>query len=201
LKQLRSLLFLFGCAILVCSCATTKTLDIWKDEQHTDTLKKTLIIAVARQDHIRNQFENVLTNHLTDRGVLASPAHKALPQLNKDTDPDTARSLVKKSGFANVLILRSIDKSEVTNRQAKGKGYSTTSTGWHSYYTRSHMRVKRSYDTEFFTLDASIYQIGETDPFWSYLSRVRVEDSRQMAVNEFVPVLVEQLADSDLLPR
>ena len=58
---------------------------------------------------------------------------------------------------------------------------------------------QRAYDTEFFNVVASLYDVENDQAVWSYLSRVRVSGSRQAAVNEYIPTVIEELEDSGLL--
>ena len=60
---------------LFVACAPTKTIEVWKADGYTGRVQKVLVIAVAREEFIREQFENVLSNKLSDLGVYAVPGH------------------------------------------------------------------------------------------------------------------------------
>ena len=61
--------FLIGLMVMLftASCASTKTLHVWQDEGHRQKLGKTLVIAVAELDFMRNHFENVLALSLGEQ--------------------------------------------------------------------------------------------------------------------------------------
>jgi hypothetical protein len=189
--------------ILACfstACAPVKTLDVWKDDSYSKPLQKVLVIAVTKQDYIRNQFENVLANKLKEKGVDALPSYQVLPQAGDKLDRDSVVAKVKELGIVNVLVARSISKEEITNHQYGGiilGGTAVYNNGWYGYsygYT-----YDRQYDTDYFTISTKLYDVSGEKPVWSYLAQVKVDDSRQAAVNTFVPLIVQELEKSKLL--
>ena len=64
---------------------------VWKDEGHKKKLGKTLVIAVAELDFMRNHFENVLALRLGDSGVDAIPSNKVVPELGAKPDREALR--------------------------------------------------------------------------------------------------------------
>lgn len=188
---------------LVCfstACAPVKTLDVWKDDAYSQPLQKVLVIAVAKQDYIRNQFENVLVNKLKEKGVDAIPSYQVLPQPGEKLDRDSVVAKVKELGIENVVVARSISKREITNHQYGGVilgGTAVYNNGWYGYsygYT-----YDREYDTDYFTVSTKLYAVSNEKPVWSYLAQVKVGDSRQEAVNTFVPLIVQELVKAKLL--
>jgi hypothetical protein len=151
---------------------------------------------------IRNQFENILANKLTARGIEAIPSYKVLPQSTDQLDRETVVAKVKELGVGHVLVARSIKKSEITNHQQGGMFFAPSamySDGWYTYYTGSMVYAKKEYDTDYFTVAINLFALGNNKPVWSLLSQVRVEGSRQGAVTEFVPVIVKHLEESHLI--
>lgn len=188
--------------IIMTSCAPIKTLDVWQDPAHDQPLQKVLLIAVAQNDIIRRQFENVLALQLAKKGVEGIASHKVLPQAVADLDRETVIAKVEELGVQHVLVARSIKKTEITNHQMGGPFFAPTALyndGWYTYYAGSVIYPEREYDTDYFTLATNLFVLGKNKPVWSYLSQVKVEGSRQGAVTEFIPVLVEQLQRSHLL--
>jgi hypothetical protein len=187
---------------LTTACAPVKTLDVWQDEAYSQPLQKTLVVVVAHQDNIRKQFENVLADQLAKRGVDAIPSNKVLSQPIAELDRETVLAKVRELGISNVLVSRSIDKKEITNHQYGGVFYGGVAIydeGWHTFAYGSF--YDKQYDTEYFTIATKLFAVGNKRPVWADLSQVKVEGSRQGAVNEFVPVLVKQLENSQLLEQ
>ena len=73
------------------------------------------------------------------------------------------------------------------------------SDGWYTYYTGTMIYPEREYDTSYFTVATNLFEINNPKPVWSYLTQVRVEGSKQAAVEDFLPLLIQQLKDSQLL--
>jgi len=198
----------FFCACLVlllvmltASCAPIKKLDVWKEETYTQSPQKVLVIARAQEKSVREQFENVLANQLSDRGVEVIRSYKVLPDLKAKPDRETVVAKVRELGVDSVFVARSISKKEITNHQYGGVvlGGSAVYTGgsWYGYsygYT-----YDKQYDTDYFTISTKLYDVSTEKPVWSYIAQVKVDGSRQGAVNVFVPAIVEQLEGSELV--
>ena len=198
----------FFCACLVlllvmltASCAPIKKLEVWKEETYTQSPQKVLVIARAQEKSVREQFENVLANQLSDRGVEVIRSYKVLPDLKAKPDRETVVAKVRELGVDSVFVARSISKKEITNHQYGGVvlGGSAVYTGgsWYGYsygYT-----YDKQYDTDYFIISTKLYDVGTEKPVWSYIAQVKVDGSRQGAVNVFVPAIVEQLEGSELV--
>jgi hypothetical protein len=187
--------------MLTAACAPVKTLEVWKDEADTQPLKKVLIIALAQQDNIRKQFENVLVGQLAKRGVEAIPSYKVLPPSETKPDREVVLAIVKELGIDNVLVARSISKKEITNHQYGGVVVGGTAVysdgGWYGYsYGYSY---DKQYDTDYFTVSTKLYAVSSQKPTWSYISQVKVDGARQGAINLLIPAIVEQLELSQLI--
>lgn len=203
MKNSQRLGFFIGFLIvtLLAACAPIKTVEVWKEQAYTQPLKSVLVIAITQQDNIREQFENVLSNHLAKHGVKAIPGYKVLPPYDKKPEREVVLATVKELGVEHVLVARSISRKEITNHQYGGVvlgGTAVYSGGdWYGYsYGESY---SRQYDTDFFTVSTRLYDVTSQKLVWSYIAQVKVEGSRQGAVNVFVPTVIEQLQSSKLL--
>lgn len=192
----------FSLLFCLAACAPVKTLDVWQDQAYAQPIRKLLVIAVAQSDIIRKQFENVLANQLEKRGVEAIPSHKVLPQPSKELDREAVVAKVKELGVGHVLVARSIKQTEITNHQMGGPFFAATalySDGWYTYYVGSVVYTEKEYDTDYFTVATNLFALGNKRPVWSLLSQVKVEGSRQGAVNAFVPIVVQELEKGHLV--
>ena len=190
--------------LLTASCASTKTLHVWQDEGHRQKLGKTLVIAVAELDFMRNHFENVLALSLGERGIDATSSNKAVPELGAKPDREKLAAKVREMGFESVVVSRVVTKDEYS-RLIPGGVYFVPANyydGWNSFYTDSYSVVSfpgSSYDAEFFTMVTNIYDVRSEKLIWSYLAKVKVETSREGAINPFIETIVKQLESSKLL--
>lgn len=198
--------FLIGLVVMLfmASCASTKTLHVWKDEGHRQKLGKTLIIVIAELDYMRNHFENVLAGRLGDRGIDAIPSNKVIPQLGAKPDREAIVAKVRELGVENVVVARAISKDEYSQLIPGGVYLVPEAyfSGWYPSYADSFSMVSipgAAYDAEYFTIVTNIYDERSEKLVWSYLARVKVETSREGAINPFVETLMKQLGSSKLL--
>lgn len=193
-------LFCFLFVMLATACSPVKNLEVWKNEDHDLRLTRVLVIALTQKENIRKQFENVLSDQLAKRGVEAIPGHKVLPPLGEKPDREFVVAKVKELGVDSVLVARSISQAEITNHQYGGVvlgGVAVYSEGWYGYsYGYSY---DRQYDTDVFTISTKLYDVDSKQPAWSYLSQVKVEGSKEGAVNLFIPTIVKHLEESQLI--
>lgn len=187
--------------VTLAACAPIKNLDVWKDETYTQSPRKVLVIARAQERSVREQFENVISNQLDDRGVEAIRSYKVLPDSSTRPDREMIIAKVNKLGVDTVLVARSISRKEITNHQYGGVilGGSAVYTGgsWYGYsYGRTY---DKQYDTDYFTISTKLYDVNAEKPVWSQIVQARVSGARQGAVNELVPAIVKQLEESEIV--
>jgi hypothetical protein len=206
MKYQPALRVIIGIALLVLttSCAATKTLHVWKDDQYKQRLHKVLIIAVAEQDYMKDHFENVLAEQLEARGIEAVPGNKVFPKTNAKLERDVVLAKVKELGIGNVLIGRSVSKKEVSQLTPGGVYFIPVDfySDYYGFYTDSFVAVGfpgAAYDAEYFHILTNVYDASSEKLIWSYLSQVKVEGSREGAINPFIDVLMKQLQDNNLL--
>jgi len=194
---------LFLCLLLVtvaAACSPIKKLEVWKEETYSTHPQKMLLIAIAKRDRTRRQAENVLANQLVKRGLEAIPSYKVLPQEEK-LDRQAVEAKVRELGFDSVLVARSISQKEITNHQYGGVILGGTAVysngGWYGYgYGYSY---NREYDSDYFIISTKLYDVDSEMPAWSYLAQIKVDGSREMAINQLIPTIVEQLEASEII--
>jgi hypothetical protein len=206
MKQLRVYGFFIGLTLIVLatSCAPTKTLHVWKDDQYNQRLHKVLIIAVTKEEYMRDHFENVLAESLQTRGVEAVPSNKVLPQPGAKLEREAVVAKVRELGIGHVLVARSVSKKEVSQLNPGGIYFVPTDyySGWYGFYSDSFVAITvpgSAYDAEFFSIVTNVYDVRSEKLIWSYLSQVKVEGSKEGAINPFLDVLMKQLEDNKLL--
>ena len=194
---------LFLCLLLVtvaAACSPIKKLEVWKEETYSTHPQKMLLIAIAKRERTRRQAENVLANQLVKRGLEAIPSYKVLPQEEK-LDRQAVEAKVRELGFDSVLVARSISQKEITNHQYGGVVLGGTAVysngGWHGYaygYT-----YNREYDSDYFIISTKLYDVDSERPAWSYLAQIKVDGSKERAINQLIPTIVEQLEASEII--
>jgi hypothetical protein len=186
------------------SCGTTKTLHVWKDEGYNQRLLKVLVIAVSEEDFIRKHVENVLAENLASRGVETVVGNKVFPQSGAKLDREAIAAKVRELGIESVLVARRINKEEVSKLYPGGVFVVPADYyhGWYGFYSDSIAFVSvpgRAYDAEYFTLVTNIYDVSSEKLIWTYLAQVKVEESREGAINPFIGTIMKQLEASKLV--
>lgn len=186
------------------SCGSIKTVNLWKDEGYNRRLQKVLVISVAELDFMQKHFENVLSGRLASRGIEALPANKVFSQPVGKIDRAAIAKKVRELGIENVLVARTISREEADQLLTPGVYVVPSSyySGWYNFYSGASLLVPvagTAYDAEFFTMVTNIYEVGDEKLIWSSISKVKVETSRQGALNPFIDALMKQLEESKLL--
>ncbi len=191
-------------AAVTISCASVKTENLWKDEGYTRRLQKVLVISVAELDFMQKHFENVLSERLASRGIEAVPANKVFSQPGIKLDQAAISAKVRELGIENVLVARAISRAESDQLLTKGSYIVPVSyySGWYNFYSGASLLVPAAgtaYDAEFITMVTNIYEVKGEKLVWSSISRVKVETSRQGAINPFIDALLKQMERSRLI--
>jgi len=190
--------------LLTVSCAPKSTLHVWKDENYSQKLGKTLIIFVSSIDYVRNNFEDVFAGRLSDSGVEAFPGNRVMRQLGTRPEREEAVARVRQLGIDRVIVARRVSKDEYSSLIPGGVyvvpiGYNT---GWNSFYTDSFaiaIDPRIVYDVEYFAVVTNIYDVRSEILVGSYISRVAAETPRDEALNLFVEMVLKELKTSKLL--
>lgn len=202
MKRILRLCFLW-LAILstTAACSPIKKLDVSKADGYENTLQKVMIVTFAKVDYIHAQFENVLANQLTDRGVETIISHDIFPDLGLHIDPAVVFAKAKEMGVKHILVAKSVHEEEVRNIQRDGYTYgSVVAYNENSYfYGQGFFKTYRAYDSTFYNVVVNVYDVDEKKHVWSYLSQLKVAGSAQKAINQFIPTVVLQLEESHLL--
>lgn len=190
--------FLF--VTLTAACSSIKTLETWQDETYDQSLKTVLVMAVVKEDFLRQQFEEVLSQQLKSKGIDAIPSHTVLPQLGEEISREAVLEKVTKLGIKNVLVARSVMKEAI--KDAAGVFLSPSSVygdDLFSYYAGSMVFPEKEEGADLFTIATTLYDVDSEKPVWSDLSQVKVRGSRQAAINSFIPRLLLQLQEQKLI--
>jgi len=186
------------------SCAPKSTLHVWRDENYTQKMGKTLVIFVTDIDYMRNHFENIFAGRLGDSGVEALPGNTVMRQLGTRPERDAVVAKVRTLGIENIILARAASNDEYS-RLVPGDGYIVPmdyNTGWNSFYTDSFSIFTDPlivYDAKYFTVVTNIYDVRGDILVGSYLSRMGAETSRDEAVDLFIEMVLKELTSSKLI--
>lgn len=203
-RHFRTVLFCILIMLFAASCATTRTVNIWKDEKYTRKLDSALVIGVAELDFMRDHFENVLSLRLADRGVKAVASNKIFPD-SKKLNREIVAAKVRELGIGSVLIGRAVSKT-AHSHMIKGGSFVVPVEfvdGWYNTYDTFMVPVMfqgSDYDAEYFNMLINVYDTVSEKLVWSDLLRVKVENSRQGAINPLIDEIIKDMQSGRIIP-
>lgn len=201
MKLLQRGILIFLLLLLTTSCAKTKALEVWQDEDYSQSLGKIMIIAAARQDFVRNMFENVMAADLKKHGLQAVPSHEVLPPFGDTFNAEMVLAKARELGVESIMLVRSLSKEALVNYQPGRPRY-----GWvyvadenSTFYGRGFMTSTDRYDSVLLNVLTNIYNVDSENVIWLSLSEVWVDGTKEGAVRPFSAALVKQLEKSKMI--
>ncbi len=184
--------------MILTACSTTKLSGTWQDENISGKkFQKLLIIGAARQQNVRELFENEFVRQLEDHGIKAIPSY-TLISTEKMLDKETIVSHIAKNGIDAVLI----------TRMTGSKGERETETGNtyrvpYAYYNQMHEYYKKGLEStqesspvtthKVIILETNIYNAETEKLAWATASDVYVQDAKYKLTKDFSKLIVNKL--------
>lgn len=194
-------------AVVSIGCGSTQLVDVWQDPAFEQRpMDKVLVVAMQKDDMRRRLWEDAFVETMLERDedINAVPSYTLFPE----NFPDTAavREGVGNRGFDGVLLITGIAKEEYL---LKYPGYyseqpvSLYSPWWNTYVTRYEVVYHPGYlerETAVRVAADMLYTNGDGRLVWSAVSETVDPTSRQQLKNSVSDVMVDDLADANLIP-
>ena len=190
--------------MILTACSTTKLSGTWQDENISGKkFQKLLIIGAARQQNVRELFENEFVRQFEDHGIKAIPSY-TLISTEKMLDKETIVSHIAKNGIDAVLI----------TRMTGSKGERETETGNtyrvpYAYYNQMHEYYKKGLEStqesspvtthKVIILETNIYNAETEKLAWATASDVYVQDATYKLTKDFIKVIVNKLVSDKVI--
>ena len=190
--------------MILTACSTTKLSGTWQDENISGKkFQKLLIIGAARQQNVRELFENEFVRQLEDHGIKAIPSY-TLISTEKMLDKETIVSHIAKNGIDAVLI----------TRMTGSKGERETETGNtyrvpYAYYNQMHEYYKKGLESthesspvtthKVIILETNIYNAETEKLAWATASDVYVQDAKYKLTKDFIKLIVNKLVSDKVI--
>lgn len=200
-KFIRFVFFYLVVLSTTAACSPIKVLDVSMADGYDTPMQKVMIITFSKEEYIREQFENVLSNQLAERGVATIPSYEAFPDLGPHINPEVVLAKAREMGATHILVAKSIHEEEVRTVQRDGYryGYVAASSDHTSFYGEGFFMTYREDVSTYYNVVVNVYDVESKSAIWSYLSQLKIAESRQGVVNQFIPTVIEQLKKSKLL--
>jgi len=189
-KQL-SFFLIFIAAFLVCSCATTTTTNVWRDQAYQGPVKKILVMGISQKKGIQRFFEDEFVRQLKERGTDGVPGYSILPYDEK-IDKDFIAAKAKESGADTVLVTRPISK-KIERSYMPGSYYR-----WGSYYGHAYS-PGYVVDDEYVYVETNLYDVATEKLIWAAESETIILATDQELLTSFISTMVAKLASDKLI--
>lgn len=183
---------------LLWSCASTTALTaVWKDPAYQGPAKKVVVVGLAKQESIRNLFEDEFVKQLAARKIDAVASHTLVPFAQMG-DRNLALSKIKGVRADTVLATRLVDRKSVET-YVPGTPYPGYYDSWGGYYGFVYSPGYVRQD-DYVYLETNLYQSATEKLVWSARSETWLVDSSQGPIVPFIKQMVEKLGTDKIIP-
>ena len=187
---------LFAAALMTLSCASPMRLtDNWRNSTYTGpAFKKIMVVALTKQDDLRQPIENEFAKQLRSRGVEVATCHEYFP----DPDKATREELIRVSqgmGIEAYFIARVVG----VGTDVVTSGPSDTTMDSMSYMPWFGPRQPMTRQREAVTIESRLYDGKTMGIVWrSTVDAVNPTGSDDQ-ISRFVSLMVKTLRDKKLI--
>ncbi len=190
--------------MILTACATTKLSGTWKDENLSGKkFQKLLVIGAAKQQQVRELFEDEFVRQLEAQGVKAIPSYTLIP-AEKMLDKETIVSHIAENRIDAVLITR-LTGSKGEREMETGNTYRVP----YAYYNQMHEYYKKGLEStqepspatthKVIILETNIYSAETEKLAWATASDVYVQDAAYKLTKDFIKVIVSKLVSDEVI--
>ena len=190
--------------MILTACATTKLSGTWKDESLSGKkFQKLLVIGAAKQQQVRELFEDEFVRQLEAQGVKAIPSYTLIP-AEKMLDKETIVSHIAENRIDAVLITR-LTGSKGEREMETGNTYRVP----YAYYNQMHDYYKKWLEStqepspatthKVIILETNIYNAETEKLAWDTASDVYVQDATYKLTKDFIKVIVNKLGSDKVI--
>ncbi|MCU0788010.1 MAG: hypothetical protein MUC91_07435 [Verrucomicrobia bacterium] len=208
--------FLAACAVLLCSCASTKVKDTWVSPSYTGgPVGKVAILAVEERGIVRTGFENRLARELgrTGQPVVLTYELLSLSEIKEDRQAAAAR--LREAGAEVILITRLVSSEADTRSVRAGEErYAPVTTGfspglpygpygWYGYYELAYQDMSTVWGSQNrkVRLECSLFDLADGQRLWACLTETALKENadRVAEVDPWVSEVVGALRKDGLV--
>jgi hypothetical protein len=195
---------------LLSGCASTKIIDLWRDEGYAGRPAKILLLAVAKERGPRTLMEEEFARQLKAHGVEPFLGTSVFPEEGLPSKDAVLAKAAELKPDA-VLVIRFLkkttgDTTAPVRRYAVPTGFATS---WEGYYASptsmtsySEVGIRDiSYGFYYATLETTLYDLKTQNPLWSAYTSTKYEDHPLKKIGPFATTIVNELDKAKLLPK
>ena len=194
--------------LLVAGCASaTRLTRVWTDTRfETNSLRKLMVIGIARSPATRRVFEDRFVAALRAQGIEAEPSYPLVGDDNLDSARVSAE--MHKTGCDGVFVTRIVDQKIV--RASYPPSYLGAPWayryGWYGYYSSGYSYVGTpgyAIENQVVNFETSLYRVSDDQLVWSALSQEWIAPSEVPGteIDPLIRQLVSALLDSKIVAK
>jgi len=192
------ILTLLSCLTLLTGCSASKVVQSWADP-NLPKPKKLMVFGVTSEEGLRREYEDLLSQALSARGLDAIPSYNVL-QVKGEVDKEKVIAAVHKAGVDGVFITRLVT---VTTRvdavpqsgPVQTYPFSAASSYWPTYYVESYRLVE--HDLAY--IESNIYATPSSALIMSIMTQTIDPNYSDRQIRDLVAVIVEELGKKRFL--
>jgi hypothetical protein len=191
--------FVLLAGLLVTSCANTKIIDDWVNEDLTKTYHHPMIIGVSDSQQTRQIYEKHFVSELAKSNIKATPSYMLISSKQK-MNRETVIDVVEDTEIDSVIITYLVSsETEVMHHESPlSQGYSGDPESTLLSSTLIANRYRTS-NAEIITLKNDLYDVETKSLSWSAQTRTVAPESIDEVVTDVTELLIDQLLDDGVL--
>ena len=163
---------------------------------------KIMVVAMTKQDDMRQSIEDEFAKQLRSRGVEAATCHECIPDVDKVTREELAK-VSQGMGIEAYLIVRVIGAgTEVQSYQANSPSSMASSTGTDSMMTMQWFGPEPAMGkrSEVATLESRLYDGKTATIVWRSTVEAVNPSGSDGQISKFVSLELKALSEKKLIP-
>jgi len=189
--------FILALVVLLASCANTKIIENWVEDEATKTYSHLLIIGISDSQQTRQIYEKHFVAELSKLNIKATASFKLISSKQKMTR-ETVSKAIEGTQIDAVLVSYLVSSETLVRHHESplSMGYSGDVESKQISDTLVSARGRNS-NAEIITLKNDIYDAKTKSLIWSVQTRTVAPDSIDEVVTDVTSLLINQmLADN-----
>jgi hypothetical protein len=191
---------LFGALFFLGGCATTRTVDTWKDPAFKGpAFKHVMVIGVSKSDANRRVYEDGFVRALQAAGSAGSASYPVMPESGAVSNERVAEAASKTQSDAVLVtrVLRVARNVDVRPGYAAPGFYGSGFRGWYGGTWATIPPEVSQYDV--LTIESTLWDMRTDKPVWSGTNEVTDPKSVGAATEELAKNLVGKMKADGIL--
>lgn len=186
-------------SVFIVSCANTKIIENWVDEEHIHAYSHPMIIGISDSQQTRQIYEKHFVSELKKINVTATASYTLINSKQK-MNRETVDKAIQGTDIDSVIVTYLVSsETEVKHHESPlSRGYSGDIEGSRLSATLIATRGRTS-STEIITLKNDLYDVESKSLVWTVQTRTVAPESIDVAITDVVDLLISQLLSDNVI--